>query len=97
VQIEMLREGELLGFTLDDISRQVRQAFYGAESQRIQRGSDQIKVMVCVTPRTSASPWATLEDMLLRTPNGGEVPLSSVARLSLATATPASTVKTAAG
>lgn len=82
VQIEILREGELLGFTLDDISRQVRQAFYGAESQRIQRGSDQIKVMVRY-PENERQSLGNLEDMLLRTPNGGEVPLSSVARLSL--------------
>lgn len=82
VQIEILREGELLGFTLDDISRQVRQAFYGAESQRIQRGSDQIRVMVRY-PENERQSLGNLEDMLLRTSNGGEVPLSSVARLSL--------------
>jgi len=82
VQIEILREGELLGFTLDDISRQVRQAFYGAESQRIQRGSDQIKVMVRY-PENERQSLGNLEDLLLRTPEGGEVPLSSVARLSL--------------
>lgn len=82
VQIEILREGELLGFTLDDISRQVRQAFFGAESQRIQRGSDQIKVMVRY-PESERQSLGNLEDLLLRTPNGGEVPLSSVARLSL--------------
>ncbi|MDP1930566.1 MAG: efflux RND transporter permease subunit [Gammaproteobacteria bacterium] len=82
VQIEILREGELLGFTLDDISRQVRQAFYGAESQRIQRGSDQIKVMVRY-PESERRSLGNLEDMLLRTPGGGEVPLSSVAKLSL--------------
>lgn len=82
VQIEILREGELLGFTLDDISRQVRQAFYGAEAQRIQRGSDQIKVMVRY-PENERQSLGNLEDMMLRTPEGGEVPLSTVARLSL--------------
>lgn len=82
VQIEILREGELLGLTLDDISRQVRQAFYGAESQRIQRGTDQIKVMVRY-PESERKSLGNLEDMLLRTPEGGEVPLSSVAKLSL--------------
>lgn len=82
VQIEILREGELLGFTLDDISRQVRQAFYGAEAQRIQRGTDQIKVMVRY-PETERKSLGSLEDMILRTPDGGEVPLSSVAKLSL--------------
>ena len=82
VQFELLREGELLGFTLDDVSRQVRQAFYGAESQRIQRGPDQIKVMVRY-PENERQSLGNLEDMLLRTPNGGEVPLSTVARLTL--------------
>lgn len=82
VQIEILREGEILGFTLDDISRQVRQAFYGAEAQRIQRGGDQIKVMVRY-PEEERQSLGNLEDMMLRTPNGGEVPLSNVAKLSL--------------
>ena len=34
------------GFTLNDLARQVRQAFYGEEAQRIQRGRDDIRVMV---------------------------------------------------
>ncbi len=82
IQIKILNEGLLLGFTLDDISRQVRQAFYGAESQRIQRGSDQIKVMVRY-PENERQSLGSLEDMLLRTPEGAEIPLSSVAELSL--------------
>lgn len=82
VQIEILREGELMGFTLDSISRQVRQAFYGAESQRILRGSEQIRVMVRY-PENERRSLGNLEDMMLRTPDGGEIPLSSVARLSL--------------
>lgn len=82
VQIEILREGELMGFTLDSISRQVRQAFYGAESQRILRGSEQIRVMVRY-PESERRSLGNLEDMMLRTPDGGEIPLSSVAKLSL--------------
>jgi multidrug efflux pump subunit AcrB len=82
VQIEILREGELMGFTLDSISRQVRQAFYGAESQRILRGSEQVRVMVRY-PENERRSLGSLEDMMLRTPDGGEIPLSSVARLSL--------------
>ncbi len=82
VQIEILREGEQMGFTLDSISRQVRQAFYGAESQRILRGSEQVRVMVRY-PESERRSLGNLEDMMLRTPDGGEIPLSSVARLSL--------------
>ncbi len=82
VQIEILKEGELMGFTLDSISRQVRQAFYGAESQRILRGSEQVRVMVRY-PESERRSLGNLEGMLLRTPDGGEVPLSSVATLAL--------------
>ena len=37
---------ETLGLTLQDLGNQVRQAFYGEEAQRIQRGRDDIRVMV---------------------------------------------------
>ena len=37
---------ETLGLSLQDLGRQVRQAFYGEEAQRIQRGRDDIRVMV---------------------------------------------------
>ena len=37
---------ETLGLSLEDLGRQVRQAFYGEEAQRIQRGRDDIRVMV---------------------------------------------------
>ena len=37
---------EALGLSLEDVGRQVRQAFYGEEAQRIQRGRDDIRVMV---------------------------------------------------
>ena len=46
VQIQILDRGKTLGLTLNDVATQVRQAFYGAEAQRIQRGSDDIRVMV---------------------------------------------------
>ena len=39
-------EAELAGLTLADLGRQVRQAFYGEEVQRIQRGRDELRVMV---------------------------------------------------
>ncbi|MFW5830194.1 MAG: efflux RND transporter permease subunit, partial [Planctomycetota bacterium] len=39
-------EAQALGLRLDDLARQVRQAFFGAEAQRIQRGRDEVKVWV---------------------------------------------------
>lgn len=82
VQIELLERGRTLGLTLNDIATQVRQAFYGAESQRIQRGSDDIRVMVRY-PEPERQSLGNLENLLIRTPNGAEVPFLSVADFSL--------------
>jgi multidrug efflux pump subunit AcrB len=68
------------GLTLNDLARQVRQAFYGFEAQRIQRGRDEIKVLVRYTEAERRS-LATIDDMRVRLPDGSEVPLGTVARL----------------
>lgn len=82
VQIQILEQGKTLGLTLNDIATQVRQAFYGAESQRIQRGSDDIRVMVRY-PEDERQSLGNLEDLLIRTPSGAEVPFLSIADFSL--------------
>ena len=69
---------EALGLTLQDLGRQVRQAFYGEEAQRIQRGRDDIRVMVRY-PRHERRSLGDLENMRIRTPDGGEVPFSQAA------------------
>jgi multidrug efflux pump subunit AcrB len=82
VQIQILERGKTLGVTLNDIATQVRQAFYGAESQRIQRGSDDIRVMVRY-PEPERQSLGNLENLLIRTPAGAEVPFLSIATFSL--------------
>lgn len=82
VQIELLDSGKTLGLTLNDIATQVRQAFYGAQAQRIQRDLDDIRVMVRY-PENERRSLGNLEDLMIRTPNGGEVPFLSVADFSL--------------
>ena len=69
---------EALGLSLEDIGRQVRQAFYGEEAQRIQRGRDDIRVMVRY-PAEQRRSLGDLEGMRIRTPDGGEVPFGYVA------------------
>ena len=69
---------EALGLSLQDLGRQVRQAFYGEEAQRIQRGRDDIRVMVRY-PADQRRSLGNLENMRIRTPTGGEVPFSQVA------------------
>lgn len=82
VQIQILERGKTLGLTLNDVATQVRQAFYGAEAQRIQRGSDDIRVMVRY-PEPERQSLGNLEELLIRTPTGAEVPFLSVADYSL--------------
>ena len=70
----------MLGLSQAELGRQVRQAFYGEEVQRIQRGRDDMRVMVRF-PKTDRSRISTLESMMIRTSDGREVPLEEVATL----------------
>jgi multidrug efflux pump subunit AcrB len=73
-------EGEALGITQAELARQVRQAFYGDEAQRIQRGRDDVKVMVRY-PQKDRRSLADLENMRVRLPGGAEIPLHRVAEV----------------
>jgi multidrug efflux pump subunit AcrB len=75
-------EAELLGLSAADLGRQVRQAFFGAEAQRIQRGRDDVRVMVRY-PLEERRSLATLDDMVIRTPQGDEVPIGNVTEVHL--------------
>ncbi|MBV1909081.1 MAG: efflux RND transporter permease subunit [Kangiellaceae bacterium] len=82
IELELKPSAELLGITLSDLGRQVRQAFYGQEAQRIQRGKDEIKVMIRY-PKDERRSLADLENMRIRTPTGEWIPFSSVAAFKL--------------
>ncbi len=76
--LDILPEAESLGLTRYDLASQVRHAFYGAEAQRVQRGIDEIKVMVRY-PRADRENVNSLNSMFIRTPEGEEVPFETVA------------------
>ncbi len=76
--LELKPAAETLGITLADVALQVRQAFYGAEAQRIPRGREDVKVMVRY-PEAERLAIANLHDMYIRVPGRGEVPFESVA------------------
>ena len=78
IKLGITPAAESLGLTLQDLGRQVRQAFYGEETQRIQRGRDDIRVMVRY-PADERRSLGDLEGMRVRTPDGGEVPFGHVA------------------
>ncbi len=67
-----------LGLTQQMLAQQVRQAFFGEEAQRVQRGIDDIRVMVRL-PKEDRESLHTLDRMKIRTPVGANVPLATVA------------------
>jgi multidrug efflux pump subunit AcrB len=82
VQLELLPVARPLGLTVEDLGRQVRQAFYGYEAQRIQRGKDDVRVMVRF-PEAERRSLGDLEDMRIRTSEGVAIPFAGVARATL--------------
>ena len=80
LQLGITRHAERLGLRLEDLGRQVRQAFYGEEAQRIQRGRDDVRVMVRY-PEAQRRSLGDLEGMRIRTADGGSVPISQVAEV----------------
>jgi multidrug efflux pump subunit AcrB len=78
VKLKIKPTAEPLGVTLRDLARQVRQAFYGEEAQRIQRGRDDIRVMVRY-PEEQRRSLGDLENVRIRTLDGAEVPFRTVA------------------
>ncbi len=73
-------QGRNLSLTSNDIARQLRSAFYGAEALREQRGRNEIKVMVRLPGEQRRSEY-DIEQLKVRTPMGGFVPLDYVADL----------------
>jgi multidrug efflux pump subunit AcrB len=78
IKLAIKPEAELLGLKLADLARQVRQAFYGEEAQRIQRGRNDVRIMVRY-PEEERRSLADLENMRIRMPDGAAVPFSEVA------------------
>ena len=78
LKLSILPDAKSLGLSLDDLARQVRQAFYGHEVQRVQRGRDDVRVMLRY-PASERHSLANLEEMRIRTADGTEVPFASVA------------------
>ncbi|MCX7546117.1 efflux RND transporter permease subunit [Marinicella gelatinilytica] len=82
VQLKIKPLGRNLGLTQYDIGHQVRQAFYGDEVQRIQRGNDEIRVMLRYD-RAARESMQSLQELRIRTPQGDQVPLNTVADIQI--------------
>ncbi len=81
-KLSLLPEGRQLGLTLNDLARQARQAFYGEEVQRVQRGVEDVRVMVRY-PEAERRSLGDLEDMRIRAADGTEIPFAAVAEIEL--------------
>lgn len=80
LELDITPEAQAAGLTLRELARQVRGAFYGEEAQRIQRGREEIKVMVRLPERERRSE-KDLEDLRIRGQDGLSVPLSVAAHV----------------
>jgi len=78
--LELKPEAEFLGVTASNLAQQIRAAFFGAEAQRIQRDRDEVRVMVRYPERDRRS-LASLQNMMIRTASGSEVPFETVAKV----------------
>lgn len=78
IQLRIRPEAEQFGLTMADLARQVRQAFFGEEIQKIQRNRDEVRVMLKF-PLEDRRSIAALENMKIRTADGQAVPFSTVA------------------
>jgi multidrug efflux pump subunit AcrB len=80
LKIELTQEGKLLGISKQEISNQVRAAIYGIEAQSIQRGRDDVKVMIRL-PQKDRDSIAALKDFMVTTNTGAKIPLANIAKL----------------
>jgi multidrug efflux pump subunit AcrB len=78
IEIKLKEKAYLLGLTNIEVARQIRQGYFGDEVQRLQRGTDEIKVWVkySVDDRSNIRNW---EDMRIKLANGSSYPISEIA------------------
>jgi len=80
LEFEITDAGAAAGLRPADIARQVRQAYFGEEVQRIQRGREEVRVFVRY-PDSARRSLQELDALRLRTPDGGEIPLGVAAHI----------------
>ena len=77
ILLQLKPGGAALGLSLGEVSRQLRQAYFGEEVQRLPRANGDVKVMVRY-PRSDRRNLASLNDFRVQTADGRQVPLMSV-------------------
>ena len=80
IQIKLKPNAEKLGLTLGEITRQLRQAYYGEEVQKLPRDGEDVRVMVHY-PKKLRRSYESLSKFRIRTADGREVPFLSLAEV----------------
>ncbi len=80
LDFELQPAARALGLTERDLAVQLRNAYFGAEAARQQRGRDELRVYVRL-PREQRESLYFLENLMIRTPQGGEIPIAQAARM----------------
>ncbi len=80
LQLELKPEAHALGFTRVDVLNQIRHGFFGYQVQRIQRGRDDIRVMVRL-PESERKSVFNLADQRITNSSGQSVPLGQIVDL----------------
>jgi multidrug efflux pump subunit AcrB len=80
IDFRLKEEGRSLGLTSSEVARQVRNAFYGAEALRQQRGRNEVKVKVRL-PESERESEYDIETLMVRAPTGRYVPLRDIAEV----------------
>jgi len=83
LQFSLRPDAQSLGIRLSDVTRQVRQAFYGEEVVRLPRNGQDVRVMLRY-PEDARRSLDTLRNFRIRTSDGREVPLAAVADVEFA-------------
>ncbi len=87
IRLKLGSEARTLGLTVEDIARQTRAAFFGVEAVRVQREREEVRVYARL-PDDERDAITDVEGYLIRTPSGGEVPLSQAASMRMGMSPP---------
>jgi len=82
IELELKPKAYFLGFNQEDITRQIRQGFFGEEAQKLQIGTDEVRVWVRY-PQNDRLSISKLESMKIKDGNGNEYPLQELATYSI--------------
>ena len=82
ISINLLPVAKNYGVNMMMVASQVRQAFYGLEVQTVQRGRNELKIILQY-PKDQRSSISHLENMMILAPNGSTIPVRQVAQLEI--------------